>query len=379
MKRIPWVALGLLAFSAPSPAPACSLCGGLMNRSTLRVQLEQAQVVAYGTIANPRFDNSPGAPAGRGATDFQVARVLKRDPSLTVPQTLTIPSYLPVLDEKAPPKFVCFWTVTGGKFQLLEARAVRSDGLLGYLDGMLALKGKDRAQALLYFARFLEHEDASIAGDAFLEFARSTDQEVAQVAPRLPADLLRRLLQNPKTPAERLGLYAFLLGSAGTEKDAELLREMILRPAERTVGALDGLLSGYIQRRPREGWDLVVALAGDSKRPFTQRFAAARTLRFFHSWKPAETRAQVLRGLEAMLPDGEVADLAVEDLRRWKVWDLTGKVLALYGRPTHDTPIVRRTVVRYALCCPLPEARRFIDDLRRRDPGLVRDLEEALE
>ena len=61
------------------------------------------------------------------------------------------------------------------------------------------------------------------------------------------------------------------------------------------------------------------------------------------------------------------------------MWDLTAKVLAQYGRPTHDTPIVRRTIIRYALCCPQPEARQFIANLRRLDPELVRELEEGLE
>ena len=87
----------------------------------------------------------------------------------------------------------------------------------------------------------------------------------------------------------------------------------------------------------------------------------------------------MLKGLALAVPQGDVADLAVEDLRRWKIWDLTAKVLAQYGKATHDTPIVRRTIIRYALCCPQAEARQFIDNLRRLDPGLVRELEEGLE
>jgi hypothetical protein len=154
---------------------------------------------------------------------------------------------------------------------------------------------------------------------------------------------------------------------------------MIVRPTERTSMALDGLLSGYINLRPREGWDLAVSILGDGKKSFTQRFSVARALRFYHAWKPAETKVQVLRGLAAMIPDGEVADLAIDDLRLWKLWDLTPLVLAQYGKRSHDAPIVRRTILRYALSCPLPEAKRLVDDVRRRDPGLIRDLEESLE
>ena len=59
---------------------------------------------------------------------------------------------------------------------------VPDDPILPYIEGALALKGKDRTETLVYFFRFLAHEDSSIAEDAFLEFARSTDAEVAQAA-----------------------------------------------------------------------------------------------------------------------------------------------------------------------------------------------------
>jgi hypothetical protein len=379
MKRMPWVALALLLLPLSGRAPACSLCGSLASRQTLCQEMESAKVVLYGTLANPRFDNSPGAPPGSGLTDLHIARVLRTDPALGNAKTLVIPQYLPVLDAKDPPKFVVLCKVADGKLQPYTGRSIKSEAVLKYVEGALALQGKDRVQTLLYFFAYLDNADETIAADAFLEFARSSDQEIAQIAPRLPPDRLRRLLQDPRTPSERLSLYGFLLGTAGTDRDADLLRDMILRPTDRTAGALDGLLSGYIQRRPREGWDLVVAVVSDGKRPFSQRFAAARTLRFYHTCQPVESRREVLRGLDAMLPDGEVADLAIEDLRRWKLWDLTAKVLAQYGRATHDTPIVRRTIIRYALCCPQPEARQFIANLRRLDPGLVRELEEGLE
>ena len=53
-----------------------------------------------------------------------------------------------------------------------------------------------------------------------------------------------------------------------------------------------------------------------------------------------------------MLRQGELADLAVEDLRKWGRWETADKVLALYGKPSHNIPIVRRTILRYALSCP---------------------------
>jgi hypothetical protein len=79
------------------------------------------------------------------------------------------------------------------------------------------------------------------------------------------------------------------------------------------------------------------------------------------------------------LPQGDIADMTIEDLRRWQYWDLTPQVLAQYGKESHNAPIMRRTIARYALCCPRPEAARFVADMRRQDPELVKDVQDQLE
>ena len=117
----------------------------------------------------------------------------------------------------------------------------------------------------------------------------------------------------------------------------------------------------------------------DPRRPFTDRLAVLGMLRFYHGWKPEETQREVLRGLESLLGQSDLADLAVEDLRRWQLWALTGEVLALYGKKEFDAPIQRRALVRYALSCPRAEASRFVAQLRKQDPDLVKDVEESLE
>jgi hypothetical protein len=251
--------------------------------------------------------------------------------------------------------------------------------VVAYLKGALALDMKDRVKALPYFFDYLDHREPEIAADAFLEFAKSTNNEVGQVGARLSADKLRRLVQDPQTPTERLGLYAFLLGACGGAADAALLHGLVLNPTDRSRGALGGLLSGYIELRPNDGWVLAMKLLRDEQRPFTERLAVLGTLRFYHGWKPERSRRDVLRGLEVLLAQGDIADLAVEDLRRWQYWDLTPQVLALHDRKSHDAPIMRRTIVRYALSCPRDEAARFVTEVRKQDPEMVKDVEESLQ
>jgi hypothetical protein len=344
----------------------------VQQAQTFRQDAGQARLILYGTLENPRLVG------GNGETDLRIETVLKPDPFLKGAKVVTIPRYVPI-DPKEPTRFLVFCDVFNDKLDPYRGVPVKAKDAVAYLDGALRLDPKDRTAALLYYFRYLEHPDKELANDAFLEFAKANDREIGQVAPRLAPERLRTWVKDPETPINRLGLYAFLLGACGGDTDAALLRGLLEAPDERATSALDGILGGYVQLRPREGWDLAQALLRDDKKPFPVRYAVLRTLRFYHGWKPDETREQVRRGLAAALPEGDLADLAVEDLRRWQMWDLTADVLALYGRKSHAAPIMRRAILRYALSCPRPEASAFVTERRREDPGLVKEVEESLQ
>ncbi len=375
MRRI-GVVLGTLFFVG-SPALACSLCSGQQS-ATLRQDAAQAKLVLYGTLLNPRLNAGTDATASGGSTDLRIETVLKTDPFLGDKKLIELPRYVP-FDPKNPPKFLVFCDIFNGKLDAYRGIPVRSAAVADYLKGALALDPRDRTKALLYFFSYLEHRDPDVANDAYLEFAKASDQEVGQVASQLAADKLRTWIQDPQTPAHRLNLYGFLLGACGGDRDAAMLEALLQKPTERMAGALGGLLSGYIQLRPREGWELAWFMLRDRRRPFTERFAVLGMLKFYHGWKPEETRQEVLRGLGALLSQNDLADLAIEDLRRWQMWDLTSEVLALYGKKDFDAPIQRRAIVRYALSCPRAEASRFVAQLQKQDPDLVKDVEESLQ
>jgi hypothetical protein len=355
-----------------SEASACNICNGNQAGMTFRQEAGQARLILFGTLENPRLNGE------NGKTDLRVEAVVKTDNSFKVTGVVEIPRYVPA-DPKAPPRFLVFCDVVNGKLDPYRGVPAQGKGAVDYLKGALALDAKDRTAALLYFFRHLDNPDKEVASDAFLEFAKANDREVGEVAPRLAPERLRAWLKDPQTPDYRFGLYAYLLGACGGAQDAALLRTLLANPDERTKSAFNGVLGGYIQMRPREGWDLAVTLLHDGRNPFPVRYAVLRTFRFYHGWKPEETRAHVLRGLAVALPEGDLADLAVEDLRRWQWWDLTKDVLALYPLKSHSAPIMRRAIVRYALCCPHPEAAAFVAERRREDPGMVKDLEEAIQ
>lgn len=380
MKR--WIIVILIGALAIPPALACSACNLGANAQTLRQDVGQAKLVLFGSLSEPALN--PNDPAGvNGTTKFTIDKVIKNDPFLANTKVVTLPRYVPV-DAKNPPKFLIFCDVFKGKDEKerldpYRGIPVKSPEIVAYLQGALAIDAKDRSRMLLYYFDYLEHRDQTIAEDAYLELAKASDQELMQIAGKFSAEKLRGWVQSEQTQGGRLSLYGFLLGMCGSDKDAAVLENMLRNPSQRALSALDGLIWGYIELRPREGWSMVQEGLKDAKKPFTQRFALLRTLRFFHGYKPQESRKEIISGLAVALDQGDIADLAAEDLRRWQIWDLTAEVLSQYGKKSHDAPIVKRSIIRYALSCPRPEAARFVTELRNRDAGLVKDVEESLQ
>jgi hypothetical protein len=327
--------------------------------------------VLFGTLLNPRIN-----PDGSGATDLRIETVLKNDPALANRKSLTIARFMPV-DPKSPPKFLVFCDVINGQIDAYRGTPAKSTAVVEYLRGVTSLPS-DRTKQLQYYFGFLDNDDADIATDAYLEFAKTGDAEVARAARQLNPAKLRAMIANSATAPERLGLFAYLLGACGAPADVKFLTGLLNDGGERLRPAVGGILAGLIQLEPKIGWAQTRAILGDPKRPFPQRLAAIGALRFFHAAHPDATRAEVLQGLAAILTQNDLADLAIEDLRRWQWWDLTADVLVLFGRPSHSAPLMKRAIVRYALCCPKSEAKQFIDRLRSTDADMVKDVEEGL-
>jgi hypothetical protein len=351
---------------------ACSLCSGSPNsRASWREDVVSAKLVLFGSLSNPRIN-----PDGSGATDLLIETVLKNDPALANRKSLTIARFMPI-DPKSPPKFLVFCDVINGQIDAYRGSPAKSPAVVEYLRGVTSLPA-DRTKQLQYYFRFLDDTDADIAMDAYLEFAKTGDADVARVARLLDASKLRTLISHSETPPERLGLFAYLLGASGGPAEVKFLTGLLNDGGERMRPAFGGILAGLIQLEPKTGWAQTRAILGDPKRPFPQRLAAIGALRFFHSAHPDATRADVLQGLAAILPQNDLGDLAIEDLRRWQWWDLTGDIIALFGRPSHSAPLMKRAIVRYALCCPKSEAKQFVERVRSSDAEMVKDVEEGL-
>jgi hypothetical protein len=376
MIRLVTASLAIAIFSSPAAVIACPFCSGnTQTRSTLRMQYAQAKVVVQGKLQNPRFDPK----TDQGFTDLHIDAVLKEDPACKVPRAITLGNYLPVVGN-TPPDFLLFCGVIDG--QLNPNSGTPCNGAIAaYVKGAAGLSDNDPVAKLGYFFKYLDSPDATVAGDAFFEFARASDVEITKAARQFDAAKLRKMIASPATPIERLGVLAFLLGVSGGPADAQFLAGMLTEKplSDRTTAAFSGLLAGYILLSPKDGWQFAVSTLGDEKQTFGVRLSAIGTVRFLQSSRGSDCKADVLRCCAALIPHGEFADQAIEDLRRWGYWDLTADVLAQFSKPTHSAAIVQRCIVRYALSCPDAQSRRFIADLRISDPKLLRKVEDMMD
>jgi hypothetical protein len=170
------------------------------------------------------------------------------------------------------------------------------------------------------------------------------------------------------------------LGHCGSDKHGDLLRGILEDPKRWEIVALDGVWLGYLLLKPKEGWSYFLNRVKDTKQPFPLRFAAWRAMGFlWDNQVDVIPRQELLAGMASLLDDPEMADLALLDLRRWQRWEMADRVLDLFDRESHKAPIIRRSILRFALQCRGPRAAAFVREQRQQDPDLIRDIEEGLQ
>jgi len=347
-----------------------------MQGETLTTQVAQAGIVLYGTLekATPR----PGSTdLGEGTTDLVIERVIKDHEARKGRNRITLAR---VINVEKKDKFLVFCDVFKDTIDPYRGLPVKADSDIDkYLLKALTLKDKPVAERLRFFFNYLDNADVEVANDAYKEFANADYKDYRDMAKGLPADRIARWLKDPNTATFRYGLYASLLGHCGKDEHAALLRSLLDDPGKRVSSGVDGILAGYTILKPKEGWEYIRGILKDPSREFLFRYAALRTARFFWGQRPdLVPKKDIIDGVCLLLNQSDIADLAIEDLRKWSCWDTAPKVVALYDQKSHDIPIIHRSILRYCLNCPDPAAVDLVKRLRAKDPQMVKDAEELL-
>jgi hypothetical protein len=330
MKRLNLAVAAVFIFT--DAAAACSICGdGFLRQQSLRQHFADAKLVVHGRLENPK----PGPDGVSGTTEFPIATTLKAEAGFTVPAIMIIPRYYPIIGA-TPSEFVFFCAIAEGK----------ADPVLGVPATAAAAKylaEAATAKNLAFFLSHLESKDETIAADAFLEFARASDADIAALAGKFDRAKLRKWIA--EADESRVGVYALMLGLSGTVDDAAWLA---------------GLLKDQALKSPL----------------YSERLSAVGCLRYLQATRAKESREAILKACATLLADADLCDLAIDDLRRWGWWDLTADVLKLFTEKA--SPLVKRGIVRYALSCPDADAKAFVERVRGSDPKLLAKVEESL-
>ncbi|MER3416491.1 MAG: hypothetical protein C4297_09805 [Gemmataceae bacterium] len=368
-------------FGVPCPATACPFCS--MQGQTLSMEVQQAALVVFGTLANPRL-NAAGDGLDAGTTDLIIEEVVKPHDFIKDKKTIVLPRYIPV-EKNSKVKFLIFCDVFQGRLDPYRGIPVKTKDIVGYLRGANTIRTQPAAQRLAFFFQYLDHEDVEISTDAYKEFANASYDDVGRMVAQGErdkiADRVRKWLADPQTPPYRFGLYGLILGMCGREKDAAALLELLDDPQRGLVSGIDGVLAGYVMLKPKEGWSYLRALLADGQKEFVRRYAGLRTVRFLWENHPEIVdQKTLLEGLKPLLDQPDIADLAIEDLRKWRQWQVADRIIDLAGRESHNVPIIQRAIIRFALSCPpsIERAAAFVKEQRARDPDRVKDIEELL-
>ena len=260
------------------------------------------------------------------------------------------------------------------------------EALLGYVVAAPAWDGPP-AERLAWFAARLEHPDRGIANDAFTEFGLAPFSAVRAAAGALDAERLWGWVAEPGIDQRRRGFYGLALGLvAATTSDAAsraraiaTLHEAIELPADDFRAGFAGLMGGVLVAEGVAGLDYLESLgiAGPAGRPVDQRHLLT-ALRFAWEFLGEEIpRERISVATARLLAAPVVAADAVIDLARQQAWAAGDEVAGLWDSLGRDDPLVRRAVAGYLSACPLPEARRLLDDIRTRDPDRLTAALEA--
>lgn len=367
----------IFAFSVN--ALACPFC---TPGQTLLGEVGQADLIIFGTLSNAKRDPNDFS---KGTTDIDIELVVKNHEILKGQKSITLPRYVPS-DPKNKSKHLVFCEIYKGKLDPYRGEAVAYDSKIAeYLKGAIALKEKPAAEKLAYFYKHFDSSDWTVAADAFQEFSNADYADIRPVAAKMDADRILKMLKDPNTSAARYGLLGLLIGHCGTsEKHAKELRDFLNQPKVKEATGLDGLLTGYMMLAQKEGAKFVSDLISNTKEEFLIRYAALRCLRFCWDYRTdVLSKDEIILMVKPLVAQSDIADLAVEDLRKWQRWEMASELIGLFGKSTHDIPIIQRSIIKFALTAPAGNqaTSEFLKKLRAdaTQAERVKDLEQLLE
>jgi hypothetical protein len=389
MKIVALLALACCLLFGPIANSAAGCPLNLIPPPSWRQETQNAKFVFVGKLVASQKPPENGK--GTGSSEFLIEEIITGPAAPQLKNRLVLPRYIPIESKESTKRYLVFCDVEKGILDPYRGEIIPSDLSLDYLKRALKLDPKDLRAQFDYFLPFLDSPVSLLANDAGIEMENADQSELLKVVEKRHVKLLRKIVRNPSTGTVNRRLAFTLLSKCGDEQDAIWLAaylESRMKPAGNgseqmapTFEMTESALATITVLKPSLGWQKFQESINNPKLDFMQRYGAMKALRFLHDNKQVNVDANLV--VNAMLPlleQADIADLAMENFRRWKRFDVTEKVLALYDRKSHDVPIMKRAIVRFALSAAptRPSAAEFIERLRKEAPERVQLAEETL-
>ena len=364
-QRLVATAIVALVCSSSSLAMACPFCSAVSLTFDEEIDSSDAVVIAR-MLATPK-QSKTGSVNDVPKAAFEIDSVIRGSEHLKGTKTIETVYFG---DGK---KGQAFLVLAVNSTSLSWSTPLRlTDRAVKYLGeiGKLPDTGPKR---LAFFQDYLEDSDDMLARDAYDEFAKAPYEAVKQLKPDMKHDQLIRWIEDPNVPASRRRLYLTMLGVCGVENDLVLLESMLRSDDRKRKGGLDALIACYLTLKGPAGMPLIEELyLKNKKAEYADTYAAIMALRFHGNEADVVPKERLVKGLRYMLERPQLADLVIPDLARWEDWESMDRLVKLFKEADQKNSWVRVPVINYLRACPLPDAKKRIEDLEKFDPDAVK-------
>lgn len=209
-----------------------------------------------------------------------------------------------------------------------------------------------------YLARFLQHENSAIAGDAFIELKNLGSSDLASarsLKSTVPtSEQLRKWLMDPIVPDERKGFYALLFGLRGNASDRDFLLSTFMRWRAENRSGLDHALTGHVLLKGEAGLQdisrLVIRQVQDPDgRSWSEKKAAVQAVQTLLSEaKPRVRRPILLASLYPLIAE-DVGQIVIPILVRYRDWSQLDAIKGVAEKPDVQS-VLKYECIRYMLC-----------------------------
>lgn len=351
-------------------------CAGVVSalpekKFSLRQTLKAADAVAVLRLENPKKVGD------KWEVDLVVTSVIQAHPAIKLEQVVGKHRFTKPL----PAQILAMIDVFDGKievYQGLEASAPVVD----YASRIIKLDSEKPRENLRFFFDYIDHVNVLIRDDAVFEFESASRDDLAAVARELPPEKIRAAVRNPKVEGDQLRLYAYLLSYRGEPKDADVLAKRMEKEPNTIAGRANkrAFFLPLVTLNPEAYVPNLQAIARDKSASFLERFAVLMAFRHVHEARPdLHKRVDGVKLIADLVEVPDIADFAIEDLRRWKRWEFTDRVLSKDSKAGYDTPLLRKTILRFALQAPGQAAAAHVDKARKKSAEWVEEVKELLE